>query len=258
MLWRLFLAEAQSRVAFPGVAALYRALHRGASGGECNPMLYVSRGPWNIYEMLAEFFELHGIPPGPLLFLREWGLTLRHPLPHRAVDHKVELIREMVEFYADLPFILIGDSGQHDPEIYTRIVEEHPGRVRAVYVRNVSREPERREAIEALAKRVVEAGSGLVLAADSFAMAAHAHQHGWISAEALAEVLRERREQQAEPSVEPTRRISEAGREETEEALEREQMSEAIETGTDAETARNVVVRPDDEETAERAKSDGL
>lgn len=258
MFWRLFLAEAQSRVAFPGVAALYRALHRGASGGECNPMLYVSRGPWSIYEMLAEFFELHGIPPGPLLFLREWGLTLQHPLPHRAVDHKVELIREMVEFYADLPFILIGDSGQHDPEIYTRIVEEHPGRVLAVYIRNVSRDPERLEAIEALARRVVEAGSGLVLAADSFAMAQHAHEHGWISSEGLSEVLRERREEQAKPSVEPTRRVSEAGRKETEEAVERGQVSEAMEGETGAETAPNVVVQAEDEETAERGRSDGL
>ncbi len=256
MFWRLFLAEAQSRVAFPGVAALYRALHRGASGDECNPMLYVSRGPWSIYEMLAEFFELHGIPPGPLLFLREWGLTLQHPLPHRAEDHKVELIREMVEFYADLPFILIGDNGQHDPEIYTQIVEERPGRVLAVYVRNVSRDPERLTAIEGLAKRVVEAGSGLVLAADSFSMAEHAHEHGWISGEGLAEVMRERRDEQVEPSMEPTRRVSAAGRKETEEAVERGQVSEAVEGGTGAERAPNVVVEPEGEGAAERGKRD--
>lgn len=84
MLWRLFLQGAESRVAFPGMAALLRALHRGASGVELNPMLYVSRGPWSIYEMLDEFFRLHAIPVGPLLFLREWGLTLRSPLPRRA------------------------------------------------------------------------------------------------------------------------------------------------------------------------------
>jgi phosphatidate phosphatase APP1 len=70
MLWRLFVENAQSRVAFPGVGALYRALHAGASGDQQNPMLYVSRAPWGIYEVLEEFFDRNGIPFGPILFLR--------------------------------------------------------------------------------------------------------------------------------------------------------------------------------------------
>lgn len=81
MLWRLFVEDAQSRVAFPGVAALYRALHAGTSGDQQNPMLYVSRAPWGIYEVLEEFFALHGIPVGPILFLREWGISWASPLP---------------------------------------------------------------------------------------------------------------------------------------------------------------------------------
>ena len=95
MLWRLFVEDAESRVAFPGVAALYRALHAGAGGDEGNPMLYVSRAPWGLYDMLSEFFQRHGIPAGPVLFLREWGLSWTHPLPRRATDHKQALIRHL-------------------------------------------------------------------------------------------------------------------------------------------------------------------
>ena len=40
-------------------------------------MLYVSRAPWGIYEILEEFFRRHDIPVGPILFLREWGLSWR-------------------------------------------------------------------------------------------------------------------------------------------------------------------------------------
>jgi phosphatidate phosphatase APP1 len=129
----------RSRVAFPGVAALNKAPHRGVSGGEVNPMLYVSRGPWSLYEVLDEFFHLHGIPVGPILFLREWGLTHSRPRPRRAHDHKLALIRRMLARYRDRPFILIGNSGQRDTEIYTQVVREHPGRVLAIYIRNVSR-----------------------------------------------------------------------------------------------------------------------
>jgi phosphatidate phosphatase APP1 len=188
MLWLLFVEDAESRTAFPGVAALYRALHAGASGGEANPMLYVSRAPWGIYDVLDEFFAQHAIPVGPILFLREWGVSWTSPLPRKAEDHKRELIRRMLALYHDLPFVLIGDSGQRDPEVYRRIVDENPGRVLAVYIRNVSRRPKRITEIEELAKAVAAAGSSLVLAADSSAIAEHAARLGLIDPAAIAAV----------------------------------------------------------------------
>jgi phosphatidate phosphatase APP1 len=243
MLWRLFMQGAASRVAFPGMAALLRALHYGRSGAEFNPMLYVSRGPWSIYEVLDEFFNLHRIPVGPLLFLREWGLTLQRPLPRRAEDHKLKLIRNMLALYHDLPFVLIGDSGQHDPEVYAQTVREHPGRVVAIYIRNVSREPERQRAIETLAAEVVAAGSSLLLAADSIAMAEHAALHGLIAPEALAAVQGEKQVEQGEPEPGPTRAIEQPTAGETRAAVRSE--LRALERESAEGSPPNVVVEPD-------------
>ena len=188
MLWRLFVETAESREAFPGVGALYRALYDGSSGSESNPMLYVSRAPWGIYEVIEEFFVRHNIPVGPVLFLREWGISWTSPLPRKAEDHKRDLIRNMLALYHDLPFVLIGDSGQHDPEVYHRIVAENPNRVLAVYIRNVSRTPDRVNQIEKLAAAVADAGSSMVLAADSLAMAEHAVGVGLIASTALNDI----------------------------------------------------------------------
>lgn len=190
MMWRLFAVGVESRVAFPGVAAFYRALHRGRSAdGEANPMVYVSRGPWSIYGVLEEFFRLHGIPVGPILFLREWGMTLQRPLPPPAREHKIGLIRRMLDVYRDLPFVLIGDSGQRDPEIYARIVHENPRRVRAVYIRQVGApDPARRAEIEELASAAREAGVDMLLADDSAEMARHAAALGLIDEKAAAAV----------------------------------------------------------------------
>jgi phosphatidate phosphatase APP1 len=245
MLWRLFAQGARSRVAFPGVAALYKALHGGVSGTERNPMLYVSRGPWSLYEVLDEFFHLHGIPVGPILFLREWGVSLRHPFPRRATDHKLALIRHMVALYHDRPFLLIGDSGQRDPEIYAQVVREHPGRVLAIYIRSVSRSSERLRAIEALAGEVVEAGSSLLLAADSFAMAAHAAERGLISSATLAGVLAERVAQQGAPDLHPTRTIQRPTPEDTREAVEQGAVREALAGAPGEASPPNVVVEPE-------------
>ena len=192
MLWRLFVADAESRVAFPGAAALYRALHDGVGGHEANPMLYVSRAPWGIYDMLTAFFRMHAIPVGPVLFLREWGVSWRHPLPRRVEDHKRALIDHMLALYPALPFVLIGDSGQHDPEVYAAIVEAHPGRVRAVYIRNVSRSVDRGAEIDRLISAVQRAGSSLILASDSVEMAGHMAGMGLIRSDAAAAVADER------------------------------------------------------------------
>ena len=197
MFWRLFAQGAETRTAFPGVAALYRGLHGGPGGDEGNPLLYVSRAPWSIYEVLQTFFRMHDIPEGPVLFLREWGLTLQHPLPRRSSGHKKEHIHAMLRRYPDLPVILIGDSGQHDPEIYAEIVHAHPGRVTAVYIRDVS-DGDRARDIDTLARETGTSGTELVLAEDSVVMADHALEAGFLTPdarEAVAQALEEHRQE---------------------------------------------------------------
>jgi phosphatidate phosphatase APP1 len=245
MLWRLFLQGPRSRIAFPGMAAFLRALHHGTSGSDFNPMLYVSRGPWSIYEVLDEFFNLHSIPVGPLLFLREWGVTLRSPLPRQANGHKLELIRNMLSLYDDLPFILIGDSGQHDPEVYAQVVREHPGRVIAIYIRNVSRAAARRKVIEALALEIADAGSALLIAADTLAMARHAAEHGLIPPEALAEVVEERAEQEDVSDPKPTRAVERPTASETRRAVEQGELDAALDRDSPSGAPQNVSVEPE-------------
>jgi phosphatidate phosphatase APP1 len=242
MLWRLFVQDAESRVAFPGVAALYRALYAGLSGNEANPILYVSRAPWGIYDMLDEFFTLHGIPVGPVLFLREWGVSWKSPLPRKAEEHKRELISNMLALYRDLPFVLIGDSGQHDPEVYREIVDEHPGRVLAVYIRNVSRDATRIREIEELATAVTAAGSSLVLAAESVAMAEHAAKLGLIAPEAVSAVANEKLAQDGAGALVGARQVKRPTAEETAEAVAGGELRDVL--NSRSEGPPNVVLEP--------------
>ena len=186
----VLLENALTRLPFPGVAAFYRALERGATGAEANPIFYVSSSPWNLYDVIDGFLDAQRIPIGPLL-LRDWDFGR---LNERHARHKGTVIREILETYREMPFLLIGDSGQEDPEIYTELVREHPGRIRAVYIRNVTPQIERTERIQALAREVAESGSTLVLADDTLAVARHAAMHGWISSDALAEIGGEKRD----------------------------------------------------------------
>ena len=184
----VFLSNARTRLPFPGVAMLYRALQDGVGGRENNPVFYVSSSPWNLYDVLSEFLALREIPEGPIM-LRDWGLSQQELLPTSHGSHKLDAIKGIVELYPTLPFLLIGDSGQEDPEIYREVVARYPSRILGIYIRNVTPDPARVERIRALAREVSDARSELLLAVDSGEVAAHALDRGWIDSAALERVL---------------------------------------------------------------------
>jgi phosphatidate phosphatase APP1 len=194
----VFLGNARTRIPFPGVAAFYGALQHGVGRADFNPLFYVSSSPWNLYGLLTEFLTLRKIPLGPLM-LRDWGINEREVLPTGHAGHKLEAIRKIMELYPELPFILLGDSGQEDPEIYHRVVHDHPSRILAVYIRSAHPAPDRAAAVRRLAQEVERAGSTLLLMDDTVAAAEHAASRGWIPAEALPLVREERAEDKAAP-----------------------------------------------------------
>ena len=182
----MFLATRARRLPFEGRDAL-RALQeerKAVRTIQCS----TCRDP-GIYDVLAEFLAIREIPEGPLM-LRDWGLSERELLPTSHGSHKIEAIRGIIELYPTLPFVLIGDSGQEDPEIYREIVARYPSRILAIYIRNVTPDARRAERIRALAREVAEAQSELLLAADTGEVAAHALDRGWIDSGALERVER--------------------------------------------------------------------
>jgi phosphatidate phosphatase APP1 len=183
MLLTVALSNAHTRKPFKGVAAFYRALHAGV-----NPFFYVSKSPWNLYPVLCRFFDLQKLPHGPLL-LRDYGLHLLR----RSQDHKKNTIEDILRTYPRMSFVLIGDSGEQDPELYAGVLRRHPGRIRAIYIRSVDPAPGRMRAIEQLAAEVARTGCQLVLAADSELAAAHAAAEGLLQPSELRRVREDRR-----------------------------------------------------------------
>ncbi len=154
-----------TRLAFEHVKELYAALRQAAPGDARNPFFYLSSSPWNLYDFIRDFLDLNGLPRGPIL-LRDLGLDDTKILKTPHSEHKSEHLRAILTTYPDLPFVLIGDSGQHDPEIYADAAREHPGRIKAVVIRDVS-DDLRAEEVRKHAQELRAMDVPLVFCADS-------------------------------------------------------------------------------------------
>jgi len=182
----LLVAE-EARVAIPGGAELYRALVAG-DGGRA-PVFYVSTGAWNLHAVLERFLERHGFPRGPML-MTDWGPGGRWVFREDSIVFKSRTIIERVDEHPHLRWVLVGDSGQHDPEAYAAVARARPGRLHAIYIREVPPEsPARARRVRELAAETAELGVPMLLIRDSVAAAEHAHAHGLLD---VADVTRVR------------------------------------------------------------------
>jgi phosphatidate phosphatase APP1 len=106
---------------------------------------------------------------------------------------------------------MIGDSGQRDPEVYAEIARNHPRRIQAVYIRDVTSTTKRTEQIRELARELRKADADLVLTDSTLEMARHAEARGWIPAAAMDEIANEVRREGAPPATGLAAGISRAG-----------------------------------------------
>ncbi|MEM8504112.1 MAG: phosphatase domain-containing protein [Cyanobacteria bacterium P01_D01_bin.1] len=190
-----YLGNARSRRPFAGVAAFYHALQKGADSGSPNPenssrnpIFYISSSPWNMYDLFDKFMNSNSIPKGPIL-LRDIELSPANLMSFSHREHKREQIDPLLTRFSDLPFILFGDSGQKDAEIYAQIVKDYPDRILAVYIRDALPDDDtRHQQIEQIAQQIREAGTEFLLFLETVEAATHAAEKGWIAKDAIAKV----------------------------------------------------------------------
>ena len=178
--WRLlantFFKRAAKRIPLEGATASYHKLHRGVTGNEANPIFYVSHSPWNLYRYLDYFLKMNDFPKGPIL--------LRNlPNPFRSKDEsdipqKQKEIINLLNMYPDMSFILIGDSSEHDADIYIEIAETFPGRIQAIYLRSVKH---KKKMLRIVGLFDAYKKTPALLVKTSKAAEAHAQENGFIA-----------------------------------------------------------------------------
>jgi phosphatidate phosphatase APP1 len=192
-----FLHNAHTRLPFGGVSEFYKSLQLGRNGKRNNPFFYVSSSPWNLYDLLVDFLDINDIPEGPLL-LRDFGLDANKESADH-MGHKFKEIKNILLTYPHLNFVLIGDSGQEDPKIYREIVNKFPGRILAIYIRDVQLADREKIAIE-ISKELVGEKVDMIIVDNTVEAAEHAVGMGLIYNEAIPQIVVDKKQDKGEIS----------------------------------------------------------
>jgi phosphatidate phosphatase APP1 len=131
--WNTFVLDEHARRPVPGMAVLYERFVRDNPGA---PVVYLSTGSWNVAPTLTRFLERHLYPAGTLL-LTDWGPTVDRWF-RSGREHKRSSLERLSQEFPDLHWLLVGDDGQHDEEIYGAFATTHPANVSAVAIRQLT------------------------------------------------------------------------------------------------------------------------
>jgi len=141
-LWKrlneLLSKNAERRKIFGAHVLWYRLLSTSyTTAGHTNPFFYVSSSEWNLYDYLQAIFDYNQLPVGSFLLshFKRWHDFFKTGQTKH--EDKYRRISRLLRVYPKQKFVLIGDNSQHDPLIYTALVNDYPDRIEAIYIRNI-------------------------------------------------------------------------------------------------------------------------
>ena len=131
--WNTFVLDEHARSAVAGMSVLYdRLIYMRPN----SPIVYLSTGAWNAQPTIKRFLGRNMYPDGPLL-LTDWGPTTTRVF-RSGTEHKRTQLERLAREFPHVKWLLVGDDGQHDEEIYAEFVDNHPNNVAAVAIRQLT------------------------------------------------------------------------------------------------------------------------
>ncbi len=135
----MLFRNAHTRKPIPFLVHFYHHLKELNDADHPKDYFYVSNSEWNLYDFLVDFFEINELPKG-VFFLQHLKKGFRDFVKKEKVNHnhKLNSIEFLLKFYPSKSFILVGDNGQKDMDIYHQIVIKYPDRIKGIMIRKLS------------------------------------------------------------------------------------------------------------------------
>ncbi|MDX1650952.1 MAG: App1 family protein [Brumimicrobium sp.] len=141
-LWVMLFRNINKRKVFDDVTEHYHALSTFGQSAEkgFNSFFYVSSSEWNLYDFIIKFTEMKSLPKAVIkLKSIKTGLKDFFATGRGSHEHKFVKISEIISFYPDIEYVLLGDDSQHDVYIYEKLCKIFRLNIKAVYIRQTGK-----------------------------------------------------------------------------------------------------------------------
>jgi len=127
----------------PGMAPLFRSWEEQGAAFH-----YVSSSPWQLFEPLDNLLQASGFPVGSYhLRSYRFGDPSVFKIFLSRKRNKYNIIKSIFRMFPQRRFVLVGDSGEKDAEIYGKIARKFPDQIERILIRRVEGKPWTRERV---------------------------------------------------------------------------------------------------------------
>ncbi|KAI0741654.1 hypothetical protein C8Q80DRAFT_1274047 [Daedaleopsis nitida] len=99
---------------------------------------YVSNGPFELLPVVNEFFQVSHLPPGSIRLRSYGGRSLFNGLLSAPAMRKRVAVLDILNHFPEARFLLVGDSGEQDLELYTEIARDRPDQILGIFIRDAT------------------------------------------------------------------------------------------------------------------------
>ncbi|KAG6334571.1 hypothetical protein ID866_4526 [Astraeus odoratus] len=128
----VFVKDLEETV-IPGMSEWYRTLWEQGVGFH-----YVSNSPYELLSVIKEFLYIAGLPPGSIRLRSYTRKSLFDGVLSAPGARKRANVIEVLDHFPNSKFLLIGDSGEQDMELYAQLAAERPDQIAGVFIRDVA------------------------------------------------------------------------------------------------------------------------
>jgi len=133
LIWQLLFKNYKQREAVAGMADRFQKI---LSNSPDKPLFFITGSPRQFHNAIQKFLDYHNFPKRTLITKKIHG---KNPYALFAQhDYKSEQIEKLIALYPQVKWILFGDSGEADREIYLRLAQKYPGQIQEIYIRDVT------------------------------------------------------------------------------------------------------------------------
>jgi len=135
LVYNTFWRNYTQREVVPNMATKFKTILAENTNEAPSKLFFISGSPNQLFTPIEKFLELHNFPEHTLILKKIQGDNSDSLLTQ--ITYKTKKIERLIKLYPKMTWVLFGDSGEKDEEIYTAIKEKYPTKIKEFYIRNV-------------------------------------------------------------------------------------------------------------------------